>query len=41
MLGEEHACRSCGQQTASWDEETNQNLEPGKKMFWHEANPVY
>jgi len=41
MLGEEHACTSCGQQTSSWDEETNQNLEPAQNMYWLEANPIY
>jgi hypothetical protein len=41
MLGEEHACTSCGEQTSSWDEETNQDLEPGKSMFWLEADPIY
>jgi hypothetical protein len=41
MLGEEYACPSCGQQTASWVEETNQDLEPGRAMYWLEADPIY
>jgi hypothetical protein len=41
MLGEEHACSSCGQQTAAWAEETNQNLEPSTSMHWHEADLIY
>jgi DNA-directed RNA polymerase subunit RPC12/RpoP len=41
MLGEEHACQSCGRQTAAWDEETNQNLEPATSMYWLEADPIY
>ncbi len=41
MLGEEHACSSCGEQTSSWDEEPNQQLEPAKSMFWLEADPIY
>ena len=41
MLGEEYACPSCGGQTASWVEETNQNLEPSATMHWQEADPIY
>ena len=41
MLGEEHACTSCGLQTSPWNEETNQNLEPAKNMYWLEADPIY
>ncbi len=41
MLGEEHACTTCGQQTSSWNEETNQNFEPSKNMYWLEADPIY
>lgn len=41
MLGEEHACTSCGRQTSSWDEETNQNLEASSAMTWLEADPIY
>ena len=41
MLGEEHACRSCGEQTAPWSEETDQSLEAAPSMFWHEADPIY
>ncbi|MEE4272287.1 MAG: hypothetical protein V2I67_11465 [Thermoanaerobaculales bacterium] len=41
LLGEEHECPSCGRQTAPWDEETNQDLEPGRGMHWLEADPIY
>jgi len=41
MLGEEHACSSCGEQTASWLEETNQKLDPAVGMHWLEADPIY
>ena len=41
MLGEEYACPSCGEQTAQWNEETNQSLEPVQSMHWQEANPIY
>jgi len=41
LLGEEHSCTSCGQQTSPWDEETNQNLEPNRNMNWLEADPIY
>ena len=41
MLGEEYTCPSCGEQTSQWTEETDQDLDPGASMFWHEADPVY
>jgi hypothetical protein len=41
MLGEEHACTSCGQQTSSWTEETNQRLESDQGMYWLEVDPIY
>ncbi|MCU0304214.1 MAG: hypothetical protein MUC56_09185 [Thermoanaerobaculales bacterium] len=41
MLGEEHACSSCGRQTSSWDEEIAQRLEPGQSMGWLEVDPIY
>lgn len=41
LVGEEHVCPSCGQQTTPWSEETNQSLDSRQSMDWLEADPIF
>jgi len=41
MIGEVHACPSCGQMTHICDDHTGHQLERETTMSWIEAEPLY
>ena len=41
MIGEVHACPSCGQMTHTCDDRMGHQLEGDATMSWVEAEPLY